>query len=205
MEEYDFQFYPTLLNEYHWYLTKPCSETKQKLLNKINRIPETDPAVLTKFRKGISFESAVLKNKAGGFDKELINEAATLLPQKRKTQVLLSFQHKNIKFYGYADVVGESRVIDLKSTANHKPGRHDLNYQNLYLYALQNAGFKSMEYIICDFEKIYVERYHLSEYDFDSMLKEMEGFRSFLTDNLELIRDKKILKKRELGLFKHDF
>jgi hypothetical protein len=182
MEEYDFQFYPTLLNEYHWYLTKPCSETKQKLLNKINRIPETDPAVLTKFRKGISFESAVLKNKAGGFDKELI-------------------QHKNIKFYGYADVVGESRVIDLKSTANHKPGRHDFNYQNLYLYALQNAGFKSMEYIICDFEKIYVESYQLTDYDFGSLLAEMEDFRSFLLENLNVIRDKKIMKKRELGLF----
>jgi hypothetical protein len=201
MEEYDFQFYPTLLNEYHRYLANPTSDTKQKVLNKINRIPETDPSILAKFRKGISFESAVLKNKAGDFNAKLIEEVASLLPYKRKTQVLLSFRHKNIRFYGYADVVGESRVIDLKSTANHKPGRHDFNFQNLYLYALQNAGFKSMEYIICDFEKIYVESYQLSDYDFESMLSEMENFRSFLTDNLELIRDKKIIKKREMGLF----
>ncbi|AWV98991.1 hypothetical protein [Arcticibacterium luteifluviistationis] len=198
---FNFNFYPTLLNEYHRYLKHPTEESKTKLLNRINRIPETDPTVLARFKKGISFESAVVKNKPGEFNQSLIEEAAALLPKKKKTQQLLTFQHKNIKFYGYADVLGEARVIDLKSTANHKAGRHDFNYQTLYLYSLIDAGFKSMEYIICDFENIYVETYKASTYDFDSMLTEMESFRDFLLDNKSLIRDKKIMVERAQTLF----
>ena len=149
---YQFHFYPTLLNEYQRYLNAPSLVTKGKLLNRINRVPERDPEVLDRFKKGISFESAVLKNRAGEFKLNLIQEAFDLLPKRKKTQQLLSFQHQNIRFYGYADVLGEGRVIDLKSTAKHRPGRHDLNFQTLYLYALIDAGFKQMEYIICDFE-----------------------------------------------------
>jgi hypothetical protein len=201
MEQFDFQFYPTLLNEYHRYLSNPDEDAKQNLLNRINRVPISDPALLAKFKKGISFETAVLKNESGEFKLELINEASALLPTKRKAQQFLSFQHKNIRFYGYADVVGESRVIDLKSTSNHKPGRHDFNFQNLYLYTLIDAGFKSMDYIICDFVNIYVESYHIEDYDFESMLKEMESFRDFLIENQADITDKKIMKKRIKGLF----
>lgn len=198
---FTFNFYPTLLNEYHRFLKHPSEESKSKLLKRINRVPETDPAILAKFKKGISFESAVVKNKPGNFEPKLIEEAASLLPKRRKTQQLLSFKHKNIKFYGYADVLGEARVIDLKSTANHKAGRHDFNYQTLYLYSLIDAGFKSMEYIICDFEKIYVETYKASTYDFDSMLLEMESFRDFLIENKSQIRDKKIMVERTQSLF----
>ncbi|WP_341227221.1 hypothetical protein [uncultured Arcticibacterium sp.] len=197
----NFNFYPTLLNEYHRYLKYPSEENKTKLLNRINRVPETDPIILAKFKKGISFESAVVKNKPGNFEPQLIEEAASLLPKRRKTQQLLSFQHKNIKFYGYADVLGEARVIDLKSTANHKAGRHDFNYQTLYLYSLIDAGFKSMEYIICDFENIYVETYQASTYDFDSMILEMESFRDFLIEHRSHIRDKKIMIERTQPFF----
>lgn len=198
---YNFNFYPTLLNEYHRFLKYPTEESKTTLINRINRVPETDPAVLARFKKGISFESAVVKNKAGEFKESLIEEAGALLPKKKKTQQLLSFRHKNIKFYGYADVLGGGRVIDLKSTANHKPGRHDFNFQTLYLYSLIDAGFKSMEYIICDFEKIYVETYLASSYDFEAMLQEMESFRDFLIENQSQITDKKIMIKRVQGLF----
>jgi hypothetical protein len=201
MELFEFHFYPTLLNEYHRYLKNPDSEAKQNLLNRINRVPISDPVLLAKFKKGISFETAVVKNEPGDFEPKLIKEAAALLPRKRKTQQFLSFHHKNIRFYGYADVVGESRIIDLKSTSNHKPSRHDFNFQNLYLYTLIDAGFKTMEYVICDFKNIYVESYQLADYDFESLLLEMEGFRDFLIENESLVRDKKIMKKRPKGLF----
>lgn len=196
-----FNFYPTLLNQYHRYLNNPSEESRVKLLNKINRVPETDPEILARFKKGISFETAVLKNKPGDFETKLIEEAASLLPKRRKTQQLLSFNHKNIRFYGYADVLGEARVIDLKSTAKHKAGRHDFNYQTLYLYSLIDAGFKSMEYIICDFDKIYVETYSAATYDFDSMLLEMESFREFLLENKAQVKDKKIMIEKGHSLF----
>ncbi|MFT7421107.1 MAG: hypothetical protein ACI8UX_000468 [Psychromonas sp.] len=199
--EYQFQFYPTILNQYQRYLREPNASAKEKLLNRINRIPERDPEILARFKKGISFEAAVLKNQAREFIPELIQEASLLLPKRKKTQQLLTFQHKNIRFYGYADVLGESRVIDLKSTSNHKPGRHDLNFQTLYLYALLDAGFKRMEYIICDFEKIYIEIYNAEQYDFDLLLAKMESFRNFLLEHHHLITDKKIMRPVPKGLF----
>ncbi|KPM47484.1 hypothetical protein [Jiulongibacter sediminis] len=198
---YQFHFYPTLLNEFQRYFKEPDQESKKRLLNRINRIPETDPEVLQKFKKGIRFEEAVLKDKSSEISFELIEEARSLLPISRKTQQLVSFIHQNIRFYGFADVLGEERVIDLKSTAKHRPGRHDLNFQNLYLYALQDYGFKSMEYIICDFEQIFVESYQLREYDFDPLLQQMEEFRAFVLAHRNLITDKKIIQEIQPDLF----
>ncbi|WP_304235076.1 hypothetical protein [Jiulongibacter sediminis] len=198
---YQFHFYPTLLNEFQRYLREPDQESKKRLLNRINRIPETDPKILQKFKKGIRFEEAVLKDKSSEISFELIEEARSLLPTSRKTQQLVSFIHQNIRFYGFADVLGEGRVIDLKSTSKHRPGRHDLNFQNLYLYALQDFGFKSMEYIICDFEQIFVESYQLREYDFDPLLQQMEEFRAFVHAHRNLITDKKIIQEIQPDLF----
>jgi hypothetical protein len=198
---YQFHFYPTLLNEFQHFLKNPDGLSKQRLLNRINRIPETDPQTLEKFKKGIRFEDAVLKEKASEFPLELLQEVRSLLPANRKTQQLVSFVHENIRFYGYADVLGEGRVIDLKSTAKYRPGRYDLNFQNLYLYALQDFHFKSMEYIICDFEQIYTETYQLNTYDFTPLLDQMKEFRAFVIDHKNLISDKKIIQKVKPDLF----
>ncbi|MGL4631181.1 MAG: hypothetical protein ACRCVT_08250, partial [Leadbetterella sp.] len=74
MEQILFQFYPTLLNEYGKYILNPSPERKQSLLNRINRIPDFDEATMAKFKQGISFEDAVLKDKPSAFPKSIINE-----------------------------------------------------------------------------------------------------------------------------------
>ncbi len=196
-----FHFYPTLLNAYRKYKANESAETFQSLINRINRVPETDPEILQKFKKGISFEDAVLKNKPSDIDPELIEQVKKLLPAKYKTQQKLSFQYRNIHFYGYADVVGDNRVIDLKSTSLHKPGRHDFNFQNLYLYALRNMGFRQMEYIICDFQEVYQEIYEIESYDFEPLLAKMEEFATFVLDNKDRIRDQKIMSEQKPDLF----
>lgn len=194
-------FYPTLLNEYWRYSKFPTEENIQNLFRKINRIPETDPAILAKFKRGISFEDAVLKGTPSKFPLELVAEAKAQLPEHFQTQKFIEFVHKNIRFYGYADVVGESKVIDLKSTAKHKPGRHDFNFQNLYLFALRSYGFECMEYHICDGRKLYIEKYDLLSYDFEPLLHQMEQFASFLVAHENLVNDKKIIQYREADLF----
>jgi hypothetical protein len=197
-----FQFYPTLLNEYHRFLQNPVSENEKRLFDRINRIPETDPEVLAKFRRGISFEDAVVKDKSFELDESLVQKARNLLPAKRKTQQLVEFRHKNIRFYGYADILGNGRVIDLKSTSNHCPGRHDFNFQNLYLYALLDAGFKTMEYVICDFKDIYHEVYLAETLDFEHFLLELEEFADFLLQHENRVTDKKIIQRPgNIGLF----
>lgn len=196
-----FHFYPTLLNEYKRFIQNPKDENMESLLRRINRIPESDPAILAKFKRGISFEDAVLKGKKSNFLPILIEQAKEQLPQNFQTQKFIEFVKGNIRFYGYADVVGENRVIDLKSTANHRPNRHDYNFQNLYLYALKDFGFKTMEYHICDGEKLYVEQYEVDSYDFELLLNQMESFTEFLLDHENLITDKKIIQYREADLF----
>lgn len=196
-----YHFYPTLLNQYAKYAKEPTAQNRQVLLNKINRIPETDPVILAKFKKGISFEDAVIKNKISlDFNENLVKEARNHLPLKFKSQVFIEFYHKNIRFYGYADIVGKNEVIDLKSTSNYKEGNHLENFQNLYLYALKNQGFDTMKYVICDFEKIHLESYSLDTYDFKKKLAEMEDFSQFIEKYLEFIKDPKIRKVEDKGL-----
>lgn len=202
MYDIKYKFYPTLLNEFSKYQKSKSAESKQKLLNRINRVIDFDVATLARFKKGVSFEDEVLKSKPKETDKEAIKETRLLLPKNYQTQQLVKFTHKEILFYGYADVVGESRVIDLKTTSNHKPGRHDFNFQNLYLFGLKDMGFKSMEYIIYDFNQIHVESYPIQDFDFNQYLTEMEAFAHFLEENRTLITDPKIFVKAEgNGLF----
>ncbi|MDP5121002.1 MAG: PD-(D/E)XK nuclease family protein [Spirosomaceae bacterium] len=197
-----YQFYPTLLNEYHRYLANPSKDAFDMLINRINRVPITDPELLKKFGKGISFESAVLKDKPHQFAPELVSGAREMLPTKLKSQQFIQFTHKDIRFYGYADVVGEGRVIDIKTTKTHRPNRHDFNFQNLYLYALKDAGFRQMDYLICDFNKLYVETYDAEVYDFNYLLNEMEQFAAFVEEHKSLITDKKIfIEEIQGGLF----
>lgn len=196
-----FHFYPTLLNEFQRFSNNPTEENRLNLVRRINRIPETDPAVLAKFKRGNSFEDAVLKGKKSSFPVELVAEAKAQLPEHFQSQKFIEFVHKNIRFYGYADVVGEKKVIDLKSTAKHRAGRHDFNFQNLYLYALKSFGFETMEYHICDGDRLYIEKYELQSYDFDYLLNQMERFATFLEENETLISDKKIIQYRESDLF----
>ncbi|MGR3810102.1 hypothetical protein [Jiulongibacter sp. NS-SX5] len=198
---YQFHFYPTLLNEYSRYLRKPDENRFEKLLNRINRIPEKDPEILQKFGKGIGFENAVLKNKSTDISFDLIEETRSLLPSQFKSQQLVGFTKENIRFYGYVDVLGDSRVIDLKTTSRYRDGMHHNNFQNLYLYALRDYGFSTMEYIICDFEQIHSEVYHFDEIDFDQMLEQMLSFRDFLLKHQSLITDQKIIRKSAPNLF----
>lgn len=199
MEILSFQFYPTLLNEFSKYLKNPDEVQYRQLLNRINRVADFDAETLKRFQKGISFEDAVLKNKSHAYDPEIIASVRAMIPQRRVTQKLIQFTHRNIRFYGYADVVGERRVIDLKTTSNYQPGKFAFNFQNLYLYGLRNEGCVQMDYIIYDFEKVHVETYLACEYDFGLMLHQMELFTEFLNDNRKNIRDKKIFIEQPFG------
>lgn len=192
MQTIKYRIYPTLLNEYAKYLKNNTHEQKQILLNRINRVSDFDEELLRKFKKGSNFEDAVLKNVKHNFNTNIVQEVQALLPAHRINQNKVVFNHNNIQFYGFADVVGEKRVIDIKTTSKYSKHRFQENFQHLYLYGLKDFGYDSMEYIIYDFEQIYIEKYMLEEIDFDSMLQKMDSFALFLDKNKTLITDKKI-------------
>jgi hypothetical protein len=203
MMETKYRVYPTLLNAFGKYLASPSEMAKLELLNRINRVPDFDTDTLSKLKKGISFEHAVLKNTMHRFDPAHIEAVRELLPKRNVTQKKVSFNHHSIHFYGIADVVGEGRVIDLKTTSRYKSGKFSYNFQTLYLFALKNAGCHTMEYIVYDFENIYIEKYTLENIDFGLMLHQMEWFAEFLDQNRPLIKDKKIfIEASEYDLFR---
>jgi CRISPR/Cas system-associated exonuclease Cas4 (RecB family) len=133
------------------------------------------------------------------FEKKIVEEIRNMLPTSRIEQMPIKFTHQNIQFYGYADVVGEGKVIDIKTTSSYKPNKFQHNFQNLYMYALKDRGCNSMEYIIYDFKEIHIETYSLATYDFGAMLHHMELFTEFLEENRPFITDKKIFVEEVSG------
>ncbi|MFN8430102.1 MAG: hypothetical protein U0V04_09000 [Spirosomataceae bacterium] len=199
MADIRFRVYPILLNEFAKYLSNPSLENRNSLVNRINRVSDFDEETLAKFRKGTSFEDAVLKNKKSDFDPKIIEKVKEMLPKSYVSQLVLKFNYGEVQFYGFADVVGEGRVIDLKTTSSYKENKYKTNFQNLYLYALKEKGFNQMEYIIYDFEGIRHEIYPLETYDFGLQLHYMEMFTEFLDENRRFITDKKIFVEPQSG------
>lgn len=114
-------------------------------------------------------------------------------------------RHQNTLLYGFVDGVGEEKAFDLKSTKSYSPERFANNHQNLYLLGLQTYGIKQLDYIITDFQEVYVESYHIDNYDFEPLFKEIKLFTEFLEENRKFIRDKKIFDSKsvdnQLSLF----
>ncbi|MBK6977437.1 MAG: hypothetical protein IPH28_10360 [Cytophagaceae bacterium] len=199
MADIRYRVYPTLLNEFAKFLSNPSLENRSALLNRINRVSDFDEQTLMKFRKGTSFEDAVLKDKKSDFDPEIIFRVKEMLPKNFVSQLAVKFNHADVQFYGFADVAGEGRVIDIKTTSSYKENKYKTNFQNLYLYALKDKGFSQMEYIIYDFETIKHEVYSLENYDFSLQLHYMEMFTEFLDENRRFITDKKIFVEPQVG------
>ena len=199
MSDIKYRLYPTLLNEFGKYLGSPTLEMRTQLLNRINRIRDFDDATLKRMKNGSNFEDAVLKKKPHVFEKKIVEEIRNMLPTSRIEQMPIKFTHQNIQFYGYADVVGEGKVIDIKTTSSYKPNKFQHNFQNLYMYAHKDKGCTSMEYIIYDFTEIHIETYSLATYDFGAMLHHMELFTEFLEENRPFITDKKIFVEEVSG------
>ena len=199
MSDIKYRLYPTLLNEFGKYLGSPTLEMRTQLLNRINRVRDFDDATLKRMKKGSIFEDAVLKKKPHVFENKIVEEIRNMLPTSRIEQKPIKFTHQNIQFYGFADVVGEGKVIDIKTTSSYKPNKFQHNFQNLYMYALKDKGCSSMEYIIYDFKEIHIETYSLATYEFGAMLHHMELFTEFLEENRPFITDKKIFVEEVSG------
>jgi len=190
MSQVTIQVYPTLLND--WARFQAGNMEEDELLGRINRLPVVKtPEQMA----GIAFEEALLSHLSGNlvedYNVQVLDEMGTFLPSYAVTQQFVEFTHKHIRFYGKADVVGEGRVIDIKTTGSYAEPRYMRSYQNLYLYALLGQC-KTMEYLITDFRNVYREVYHAESYDFRDLLMGMEEFADFCHTNKNLITDPKI-------------
>ncbi len=184
-----YRFYPTLLNTFSRYL-HGGGLSEQQLLDTINRVPGPTTAAQ---QRGISFEETLLKGiEEERFEAGILQKMRRLLPNPiLDTQVYCQWQHDDVLVYGYVDLVGSYKAVDIKTTGSYQPGRFTFNHQNLYLHALKSRGIKLMEYLITDFREVYVESYALT-HSIDRQLEEIRLFKAFLDEHEAQITDKKI-------------
>lgn len=189
-----YRFYPTLLNNFARYV-RGGNLSVQELLDSINRV--AGPATAAQ-QRGVSFEDAVVKGEGEDqFDADILRKVRKLLPRPIvETQVYCQWEIDDVLFYGYVDLVGKFKAVDLKTTASYRPGRFADNHQNLYLHALKRRGIKLMEYVIAEFRpdgvaEVHVESYSLT-HPIDKQLEEIRLFKTFLEEHRALITDPKI-------------
>lgn len=209
--EIKYQFSPSLLNQFAMYLTEEGYEkqgetipyvTFQKLIDSINKVPY---ATTEAQQKGIDFENEVIALAKGetqtlaGMEpayKDCLIEITQRLPAYFTAQKKVQRQHEDILFYGFCDVVGAGRIVDIKTSGQaYQFGKFLKSHQNLYLWALEKQGYTSMEYLQTNFKNVYTEEYGL-DYDFTPLLQQMKDFAEFCEENRELITNPKTFNFR---------
>jgi hypothetical protein len=185
-----YRFYPTLLNAFSRYL-RGGNLTEQDMIAIINRVPSPTTEAQ---ERGISFEEAVVKGTdEDRFNPDILAKVRKLLPRPIvDVQVYCQWEIDDVLFYGYVDLIGKYKAVDLKTTTSYQKDRFVNNHQNLYLHALKRKGIKLMEYVITDFNDVYVESYPLT-HPIDRQLEEIRQFKQFLEEHRGFITDRKII------------
>lgn len=195
-----YRIYPTLLNSFALFEEKTADSQGEiivdmwEMIDRINRVKK--PTTVAQ-QKGIDFEKAVITGEDEDmFSEVVIEKARALLPSKYKTQFYSEAKYKNCLIYGFVDLVGGDRAVDLKSTRKYEPNRFAFNHQNLYLLGLKKYGVKSLDYVITDFEEVYQETYTFDAYDFKPLYQQIDNFVDFIEQHRKLIKDKKIFDNK---------
>jgi len=189
-----YRFYPSLLNTFARYL-RGGNFSEQDLLNSINRVPMPTTASQ---QRGVSFEDAVIKGTdEDQFDPALLRQVRELLPRPIvETQVYCQWEIDDVLFYGYVDLIGKFKAVDIKTTGSYQKDRFLFNHQNLYLHALKRRGIKLMEYVIAEFRPDGTAEVHLESYSLmhpiEKQLEEIRLFKAFLEERRTQITDPKI-------------
>ena len=189
-----YRFYPSLLNTFSRFL-RGGNFSEQDLLDSINRVPTPSTAAQ---QRGVSFEDAVIKGTdEDQFDPALLQQVRKLLPRPIvETQVYCQWEVDDVLFYGYVDLIGKFKAVDLKTTGSYQKDRFLFNHQNLYLHALKRRGIKLMEYVIAEFRPDGTAEVHLESYSLlhpiEKQLEEIQLFKAFLDEHRTQITDPKI-------------
>lgn len=216
MEQVKYSLYPTLIDSFYWY--KRGYNTKEEMLNKINRIKSPMPEAAA---RGVAFEdcvNAIIKSKTadhpllkgGFFEKksgdftfnfkgDLILKIAAKLANCTKMQEYIQANVLTpvglIKVYGFIDFSYPDKFIDLKTTGSYKKGKYkDYNQHKCYPLLAQLSGRRIYDflYYVTDFNDTYIEQYYHTPALNDEFIRDLVEFTEFLEVHRELITDRKI-------------
>lgn len=190
-----YRLYPSLLNAFSLYLKDIVDY--DTLIGQINRRPF---APTSEILAGIQFEKDVIDYAQTGIVKEgeyssLIKKACAMTPSIFLTQFYVSVEIiPNVEFYGLCDIVGSGRIQDIKTTKYYDGTKYRLNHQSLYMLAMRKRGINisRMDYIVTDFQDVYMESYFWKSYFFDELIEELRLFIMFIEENKHSITDQKI-------------
>lgn len=210
----DYRFYATLLDAFTWYQASENENAEQEFLDKINRVPVTDPKALERMNKGTAMNDLIdelIENgmpeiwppitSFGGFDFEtsVVTELGLYLigstPQ-HYTETTIDVNGKSVTLYGYIDYVREAKCIDLKTTSSYDLGKYKGSMQrHLYPFSLSKEGVavEEFEFLVTDFNSVFKEPYLVDLVESEGILKNLcAQLISFIESKKHLITDKKI-------------
>lgn len=203
----DYKFYATLLDAFTWYQASEGENAEQEFLDKINRVPVTDPKALERMNRGTAMNDVIDAMLAGvgdeavthSFDVGVVTEIALYLigstPQ-HYTETTIEVDGKFVTLYGYIDYVRESKCIDLKTTSSYDLGKYKGSMQrHLYPFSLSKEGVMvdEFEFLVTDFTSVFKEPYKVDLAESESALKNIcAQLISFIESKRQLITDKKI-------------
>jgi len=170
----------------------------------INRINKVKTAQDDSAKKGVAFETCVNLTLSGestcevnefSFDPELVNKVVNKLIDYTGMQTWLEadvdFSYGTFKVGGFADYTQPSKITDLKTTSNYKLGKYT-GYSQHKAFGLISPNIERFDYLITDFENVYLEPYMNRKANHDEFINNVELFYSFCQEHSHLITDTKI-------------
>jgi hypothetical protein len=206
-----YQIYPTLLDSFYWY--KRGYNEKQELIDKINRVKSEMPEAA---KKGVEFEGVIntllkanlhkllmdveeYETENFTFKTPIVHKIANKLQHAKKQQEYIQANIQTdvgaIKVYGFIDYTYDDMLVDLKTTGSYKKDKYKINNQHkCYPYLAQLNGRKiyKFNYLVTDFEQMYIEPYEHTKSMRDEFIFNLVEFTEFLEANRGIITDRKI-------------
>lgn len=225
MKQPKFMIYPTLLDNWSYFLGSDMSEE-----DFIRRVNGEEPAGMealqgTAFNNAVDMlcdgrplelvqmESGDFGYKAGAQDKEgnpyvfffdagLVNGFFDLYKDALRQQYLW-FDHETdaglVRFYGYADGVFPSGVRDIKTTKRYEAFKYRKKWQPyVYLHALEARGCRpeSFTFDITDFTDVWHEFYRMQDFPLEELLEEASELCRWLEEHKGEIKKQKLFNYR---------
>jgi hypothetical protein len=199
---HNFYITPTLIDSFLYLKDGGYPENKVKeLFDKINKVKtvQDDSA-----KRGVAFESCVNLTLTGNptnqfndleFDGDLVNKVVSKLVAYTGIQVwiekIVSFSHGSFKVGGFADFTLDKKIIDLKTTLHYKLGKYQ-DYSQHKAFGLMLPENERFDYLITDFENVYLEPYMNKKSLHEEFISNVELFWDYCQENKHLIIDTKI-------------
>lgn len=175
--EFQYAFYPTLLDSYFRYKRSEDELSFIQLFDKINKVEqEADEARL----KGIAFEELINQMIDSGnvncidgmflsgdfsFKEAVVLRIYDKIKRCSKIQsyqeAIIETPKGRVKLYGMFDYKFPEMTVDLKTTSSYSFGKYEENMQHKFISLITKD--KEFNYIATDFEYVFFENYWLTD------------------------------------------